>query len=384
MSTPPTTAFHLARVTVADDAALQDVFAGVARVNAANNLALLGHSDLVDAPAAGCAAFLDRGDADKVLLLALDGAPTTDAQGPGLPEVTGIGGARVVGYAEASLPRQDNLDLAEVFVEVDPGAGRAGLGGVLASALEDEVRARGRHTLMSWTAHRDEADPDSAEALVAPTGVGALRRDDPVTRFALARGYALEQTERHSQLDLPVAEEVLGPLREQAGAASEGYEVLTWVGRTPEQHVEQMARLRQRMSVDVPMGALALEEEAWDAERVRRGDERAERMGRTVLVAVARHLASGELVAYSLLFCPEENDEVAWQGDTLVHGDHRGHRLGLLVKVANLEAMAAERPSTRRVHTWNAGENRWMLAINVALGFRRASTEGAWQKRVTG
>ena len=75
---------------------------------------------------------------------------------------------------------------------------------------------------------------------------------------------------------------------------------------------------------------------------------------------------------------------VGWQGDTLVHGDHRGHRLGMLVKVANLEAMAAERPSTRRVHTWNAGENQWMLAINVALGFRRVATEGAWQKRVTG
>lgn len=382
MSTPSTTTYSLASVPVADATALHDVFAGVARVNAANNLALLGHTDLVDAPEASCAAFLDRGDADKLLLVALD-APVADAGGPGLPEVTGTGAARVLGYAEASLPTGDNLDLAEVFVEVHPDAARAGLGTVLATALEEEVRARGRHTLMSWTAHRDEAGPGSAGALVAPTGVGALRREDPVTRFALSRGYALEQTERHSQLDVPVAEEVLAPLRERAVAASGGYEVLTWVGRTPEEHVQQMARLRQRMSVDVPMGALALEEEAWDAERVRRGDERAARTGRTVLVAVARHLASGDLVAYSVLICPRENPVVAWQGDTLVHGEHRGHRLGMLVKVANLEALAAARPSTQRVHTWNAGENQWMLAINVALGFGRVATEGAWQKRLT-
>lgn len=36
-------------------------------------------------------------------------------------------------------------------------------------------------------------------------------------------------------------------------------------------------------------------------------------------------------------------------------------------------------PQVRRVHTWNAGENAWILRINLALGFREASHEASWQ-----
>lgn len=39
-------------------------------------------------------------------------------------------------------------------------------------------------------------------------------------------------------------------------------------------------------------------------------------------------------------------------------------------------------PQLKRIHTWNAGENSYMLAINVAMGFFPASVEGAWQKTV--
>ncbi len=59
--------------------------------------------------------------------------------------------------------------------------------------------------------------------------------------------------------------------------------------------------------------------------------------------------------------------------------EHRGRSLGLLVKVAVLDELARSRPSARRVHTWNAEENRHMLAINVALGFAPAGVEAEWQ-----
>ena len=39
-------------------------------------------------------------------------------------------------------------------------------------------------------------------------------------------------------------------------------------------------------------------------------------------------------------------------------------------------------PAAQRIHTWNAAENGYMLAINEALGFRAAAIEGAWQKVV--
>ena len=61
-------------------------------------------------------------------------------------------------------------------------------------------------------------------------------------------------------------------------------------------------------------------------------------------------------------------------------GEHRGHRLGWWMKAANAGHVLTERPTVRRVHTWNAGENRWMLQINEALGVRHRSPAACWQK----
>ena len=87
-------------------------------------------------------------------------------------------------------------------------------------------------------------------------------------------------------------------------------------------------------------------------------------------------------MAYTELAWPAENPAGVWQENTIVHGDHRGHRLGQRVKAANLTALLAENPHARRVHTWNSNENRWMLAINDAVGFAPIGLEGLWQKKV--
>ncbi|MFD1505858.1 hypothetical protein FE374_00355 [Georgenia yuyongxinii] len=79
---------------------------------------------------------------------------------------------------------------------------------------------------------------------------------------------------------------------------------------------------------------------------------------------------------------PGHRAAMAFQYNTLVRADHRGRSLGLLVKAVNLQLLAATNPAVRRVHTWNAGENAHMLAINEHIGFARASTEGVWQRRL--
>ena len=74
--------------------------------------------------------------------------------------------------------------------------------------------------------------------------------------------------------------------------------------------------------------------------------------------------------------------EFAYQFDTLVVGVHRGHGLGMLVKLANLVELAEVAPERAVVYTWNADENDHMLAINIALGFRRRGLEAAWQREL--
>lgn len=63
-----------------------------------------------------------------------------------------------------------------------------------------------------------------------------------------------------------------------------------------------------------------------------------------------------------------------------MHAEHRGHRLGMLVKVANLRQVVAREPQRTRVMTWNAEENRPMLAVNEAIGFRAVGYEAGWQR----
>jgi hypothetical protein len=53
----------------------------------------------------------------------------------------------------------------------------------------------------------------------------------------------------------------------------------------------------------------------------------------------------------------------------------------MLVKAGLLLRLPELRPDARRVHTWNAEENAFMLGINVALGFRPVGVSGEWQKR---
>ncbi len=59
---------------------------------------------------------------------------------------------------------------------------------------------------------------------------------------------------------------------------------------------------------------------------------------------------------------------------------YRGHRLGLLLKLANLVQLQGLASGYPAIVTCNAEENRHMLDVNDALGFRPIGYEGAWKK----
>ena len=172
-------------------------------------------------------------------------------------------------------------------------------------------------------------------------------------------------------------------LRDEAvAAAGPDYRVHTWRGVVPEDRRDQMAELLRNMSIDVPQADLDLEEEVWDAQRVVDAGVSSERAGLRTLATAVEHVPSGDLVGYTQVELPRAKPAVVYQENTIVLGAHRGHRLGLLVKAVNHLALLDGFPDARRVHTWNAGENAHMLAINELMGFRERSVEGAWERRV--
>lgn len=290
-------------------------------------------------------------------------------------------GERMVGRGWCQLALLEDRDRASVRAEVlDEYAGR-GIGRLLLAAATEEAARHGRTLLNTFTEHPVGFDAEAPDAVVPSTGSGALPAAARSVRFARAAGFELSQVERFSELVLAEHDGGWPALEAAAATASGDYDVLVWEG-VPAEHRAEMAALLGRMSTDIPYGVDRYEAAAWDAERVAALEEQLAEAGTLPLYAVARHRASGRLVAYTALWVRASKPDVADQDDTLVVVEHRGHSLGLRIKLANLAAYRQRFPGARKVVTFNAEENRHMLAINEALGFRPAGYDGEWFRRL--
>lgn len=268
----------------------------------------------------------------------------------------------VVGASALVMPQHDNRSQAMVLVIVHPDHRRRGVGTALLQHSESAARDHGRSVFLAETQWRVGAQDESGE------------------EFAARHGYAGAQTVLRSSLALPADRARLEAAVEGGGA--DGYVVQTCWDGIPDAWLAGRAELSRRMSTDIPMGDLQLEEESWDEERVRDDYQRIAAVGRRVVDAYAVHEATGELVGYTQVQVPRARPEVGFQQDTLVMREHRGHGLGLRMKAAGTLALMEELPATRSVRTWNADDNAPMLAVNHALGYVHDAMTREWQKVV--
>jgi GNAT superfamily N-acetyltransferase len=286
-----------------------------------------------------------------------------------------VSGGRPVGRVGLDIPLEAGSRSTYVLIELLRDVWGQGIGTAAQELLERAARAEGRSVLQTWAEH-----PASDDArLTPPTGFGSVPKDH-VARFLLRHGYVLEQVVRASAFDLSGSAEALRAHAEQARAAAAGYRVVQWELPTPDEYVDGYAWMKSRMSTDAPSAALEMDEETWDADRLRLHDTQYLAGGRRMLVTAAQHEATGELCAFNELVIGPDASAASHQDDTLVLGTHRGHRLGMLVKAEGLSAWRELVPDSPRVITYNAEENRPMLDINEALGFAPIAYEGAWKK----
>lgn len=288
----------------------------------------------------------------------------------------------IVGSASFSGGLKDNTHLQYVDVYANASDPE-----VLAFGydLADQVaQEENRTTLNAYLAHPVEPEADNPNYLASPTGIGAVDTSEPYVRALLDSSWTLEQTERYSMLRLPVPDEIVKPLEEKARAkASDAYELVQWISHTPDKYLDGHARLHQAMSTDVPSAGLEIEETSYDGERIRYYEGQIKARGKEYLAIAAVHKESGELAGFTRVEFSEDKPESVVQEETLVLNEHRGHNLGLWLKSVLVQELVKLRPQAARIHTWNAGENSYMLNINVALGFTKQGIEGAWQKKLS-
>jgi GNAT superfamily N-acetyltransferase len=372
-SSSESTSWHLLEVAAVPSVDHPDAWTyhGMAAVDRALETANVGYDDFARPVRQIVGGMQHQEYADKRRFVAVldrpdGGVPTADD---------------VVGFGFAAMTREHNTHTADLYVGVHPDHRRRGIGTALADRVEQAAAAAGRTTYFGWSMAPREAAEDE-DALVPATGVGRLPADVAGARFALDRGYTIEQVERVSRLDLPVDPDRLAALEAEARAkAGDDYRTHTWEG-IPEEWRAGYAQLMTRMSTDVPQGELDFGEETWDAERVRVYLEERATSGQRLLTTLVEHVPSGEIVAGTSFLLQDGKPAFVFQEETIALKSHRGHRLGMLVKAVNLRELAARYPQTERVHTFNAEENAHMLGINVALGFRPSGAEAALQKKL--
>lgn len=260
-----------------------------------------------------------------------------------------------VGVGIAEFPLKDNLKLVYINVHVHPEHRRQGHGRALIDAIAEVGREFDRSTLFA------EARWDVNEVSSGNTA------------FAEALGFHLDLVDAHRVLDLP-ATLPEAPIRD-------GYTLHGWRGACPEQWVDQYANLLSLIIQESPSGDFELENEFFDADRVRSDEALTARQGRVMQVSLALS-PEGEIAGHTQLSFTEDSRSDVFQWDTLVLKAHRGHGLGLSLKVHAMEASRDLLEGRRYIHTYNAASNGPMIAVNELMGFRHVANCGEYIREI--
>jgi GNAT superfamily N-acetyltransferase len=253
-----------------------------------------------------------------------------------------------VGTLVLDLPTRDNLHLAWVGIVVHPDHRRKGHGSVIMNEALRLAREAGRSTIWVGTAEDDQG----ARRFVEGFGF-AYASHDARRRQVLAR---VDQTE-------------IQRLWAMAEAAASDYSLERLQPPIPDQVLSELVEVTAAIN-DAPMGELTYEDEKFDLQRLRDLETAARGRRDRVYRVIARHRVTGEVGGHTVVLTHPLQPDVAGQGDTAVARHHRGHRLGLLVKIDMMRWLAQVEPQLKIIETWNNVDNKFMINVNEALGYR--------------
>jgi RimJ/RimL family protein N-acetyltransferase len=85
---------------------------------------------------------------------------------------------------------------------------------------------------------------------------------------------------------------------------------------------------------------------------------------------------------HTMVLTNQLRPDVGLQADTAVARHHRGHRLGLLLKIEMMRWLADVEPQLKIIETWNNVDNKFMIDVNEALGYRLSRIFNTYELRV--
>lgn len=267
-----------------------------------------------------------------------------------------------IALLEVHLPTRDNRHLVWGNIVVHPDDRRRGHGSELLAALVRRAESEHRGTV--W--------------------LGAAEDDPGARAFLEHHGFHYASHDaRRRQVLAEVDQDVVARLHAQASEAAEDYVLERLVPPVPDEVLEQLVEVTAAIN-DAPMGDLTFEDEAFDLARLQ--DIETARVGRgdRIYRIAARHRRTGVIGGHTLVGLNPLDATHAGQGDTAVHRDHRGHRLGLLLKIEMMRWLAEVEPQITEITTWNQADNRYMIDVNEAIGYRLSRVFAAYERSLSG
>ena len=267
-------------------------------------------------------------------------------------------GGRPLARASLALPVAHNTHLAVVLLYVHPDHRRRGIGTRLLRELVEVMEADGRTDVVT-----DINEGHDGE------------------RFFARLGGELGLPQRISRLHLTTLDRELIARWMREGEAAEGYSLVEWHRRCPDELVESYVIVKAAMN-NAPVDDLPIGDRVHTVESVRENEAELEAAELEKWTIAARHDATGDLAGFTEVIFIHDAPEHAWQGGTGVLPEHRGHRLGRWMKAAMADRILDRRPDLRYIDTENAYSNGPMLAINVEMGFEILRTVNGWKGKV--
>ena len=172
----------------------------------------------------------------------------------------------------------------------------------------------------------------------------------------------------------------LAAMRAELAAGTGEYDLVSWLGRTADDHLADVVRVNAAMS-DAPRDA-GVEPRRRDAVTIRRSEDIALAQGVSLYSVAARHRGTGAFAALTQMTADRKTPEWALQQMTGVLSGHRGRRLGTLIKIEMLELLTEHEPAVRRILTGNVASNAHMRTINDQLGYQVSDTYRSWDLHV--
>jgi len=266
--------------------------------------------------------------------------------------------AGLMGAVSLDLWPNENAHLAFANPLVRPSARRQGVGSELYAHAHERAREEHRRSVNTF-AMDDEAMQEFAKMVGATQSEQILQLVQPLDVDTRSR-----------------AEQLL----QEAEAASEGFTLVRWVGRCPDEYVDGYIHAVSGMDDAPRPDSLDMAANRLTPEQLNMRQALQTQIGYRNYVICAREQLTGEFVGVTNVLAFD--GQQAEQGDTTVLDGHRGHRLGLRLKSAMVLWLLDAEPQLTHVVTGNANNNDYMLRVNRALGYEVSSQFGVWSRPI--